>query len=716
MTRCADVLLPLPLDQAFTYAVPPDLAERVLPGMRVLVPFGGRLLTGFVIRARARKKTKGLELKPVAEALDEEPSFSLRFLSLTKKLSRHFFIPWGEILQAAVPPSFLIQSRAMFLLSQKGADFLAQGRLSPAEAEVAQTLKKRAYSLRYLERKLGQKNIASLLARMGKKELILVKKEVKRTKRRKDKKTPTRPAQLELDFHFDESLRLTSDIIGQPLARKRFSPFLVFGPADRRRGLYFDLIRKARLVSGEVLYLIPEISFTLELVQKIRRQLGEEVALLHSGLPERQRELEWQKIREKRARVVVGPRSAVLCPLDGVRLIILDEEQDESYDQREGSSFDVRKGAWLRAREEKATLVLGSAAPTVEAYYRAKKGGHLINLGPASQRVKVSLTESPRDNAVLSPFLTGKIREKLKAKEPAIVFFNRRGYAAHLVCARCGFVPVCPRCGQALSYHRKDEKLACHSCRTAMPKPQACSRCGSRFIEKRRPGIEAVAEELRKAFPRNRVEVFATDEAGKKKEREMLLSDFRKGEIDILIGTNFLAHQPGIPPVTLVGILHPEMILHLADFRSGQKAFQAVTRALRFLGGGQTAEAVIQTSMPDHFAVRSAAREDYEAFYGQEIKFRRLMGYPPFSCLAEVVFEGTDPRRVAKKAREFVAKIKESGQGVEIFGPTLRSSGARQGLRRVVVGLKAGKKKNMDKILFSALRGIPFKKSVFLFD
>lgn len=661
-------------------------------------------------------RKKGLNLKPIAEVLDDSPSFPPSFLAFTEKLSRHFFIPWGEILQASLPPSRIIKTKVFYFLSQKGAEALEQGLLRPLERAVALLLKKKAYSGRFLERKLGQKNIASLLASMERKGLIAVQAEVRRQKKRKRRTASLRPFQLELNFSLEKSIEQACHRIQAVLAGDRFYPFLVVGSKRKREALYLELIRRVRKSSGGVLYLVPEIALASDILSRIRPRLGEEVSLFHSQLAAPQREMEWQKVKEGLVRLAIGARSVLFAPLEAVKLIILDEEQDDSYDQGDGSPFDVRRGAWLRAEEEKAVLVLGSAMPTVEAHYRAQKEGYLIDLGGDENARKVTLVDSRKEHGLLSPILLQKIGERLRTEEPVLLFFNRRGYAAYLTCTNCGFIPRCPRCRQALAYDKKEEKLACHSCRLLFAQPAGCSRCGSRLLEKRGPGIEVVGEELRKAFPRSRIEILAADTPSQKRKREAAVHDFKKGKVDILLGTSFLARQPDLPAVNLVGILHPEKLIHLADFRSSQRAFQTVVSFLRFVAPGPSAEAIIQTGAPEHFAIAAAARKDYRAFYEQEIKFRRLMGYPPFSCLAEVILEGTNSRRVASQAREFVKRIKESNQKVEIFGPSVGFSAPEKRLYRINIGLKARRKKSLDSLLSAAWSTIRARKRVYFFE
>jgi primosomal protein N' (replication factor Y) len=716
MILYADVVLPLPLERPYTYSVPPELVGKIGPGFRVLVPLGERRLVGFVVRIRKRKPDSTLKLKAILEVLDGAPFFSLPFLSFTRRLSSEFFAPWGEVLQVAVPTSFLLKTKTSISLTMKGKDALARGLLSEEERQVAALLATRPHSPRFLERKHPAKSLSSLLARLEKRGWISVQKKTRGARRKARVAGIAKATQLELDFSLDSRLREAAKRISTAAAQKRFAPFLLFGSAARREAVYFQLIRDALASAEQVLYLIPEISLTPALLEKLEKRLGEQVAVLHSRMTEKKRELEWEKIRERRADVVVGPRSALFSPLDRVKLIILDEEQDETYSQQEGLPYDVRVGARLRAEDEKAVLIYGSDRPTIETFYRAQKGRYLIDLGHEPKKANISLIDSRKDPGVVSRQLRQAIERRLESREPVLLFFNRRGYASHLVCGRCGFVPRCTRCDLALAYHKKENQLICHACRAAMPVPPSCPQCGGSLAAKRGMGIEAVAEELKRVFPRARIAIFATDEAYRKDEKKNLIEDLRKGEIDILVGTQLLAHQSGLTPVSLVGIIHPELILHLSDFRSGQMAFQAIGRALCFLRESGPAEALIQTAAPDHFSIQEAARGDYWAFYEKEIKFRRLMDYPPFSSLAEVVLAGENLRKVAASARSLAAGVKNAGAEIQVFGPSLASMARRRGLFRVQVSLKARTAKTLRKVLPLVLREIHSKRFIFLFD
>jgi primosomal protein N' (replication factor Y) len=715
MTLYADVILPLPLDQPYTYSVSKEMEAKVQVGSRVLVPLGERWLTGIVVGLRQKKPRRAMKIKPVAEMLDETPLFTPPLLAFVRRLGQFFLVPWGEMLQYAVPPSFLIRTRTSVFLTPKGKEALEKGLLSEDESRLAAVLGTRPHTPLFLERKSGLRNVSALLSRMRKKDFVSVEKSVSQVRRRTRPEAAIEPAQLELDFSADETVRRATEMISGAMVSRTFSPFLLLGPAGRRKAVYSRLLQEAVSRGGRVLFLVPEISLTSALIMEFEKSLGDGLALLHSRLTERQREFEWRKVRERRAEIVIGPRSALFSPLEELRLIILDEEQDESYSQQEGLPFDVRRAARLRAEQEKAVLVMGSPAPTVESFHRARKGRFLIDLGPESFRPKVTILDFRGRSGLIDPRLIRAIQERLNGHEQTLLFFNRRGYASYLVCNRCGFTPICDRCDLPLAYHRGEGKLVCHACRRTFPVKMQCPQCRGHMTVRRNPGIEAMAEDLRRTFPGKRIEVFATDEAGRKEKKESLLEGFEKREIDILVGTQFLAHQTEIRPVPLVGILHPEMALHRADFRSGQKAFQAISRACRFLREEKGAEVFIQTIAPDHYGIREAARRDYLAFYKREIDFRRLLDYPPFSSLAEVVFSGVNVRRVAATARTFASHIRDSDADVQVFGPSLAPLARKRGLFRVQVSLKSRKPGPLKKTLLRSLQGIRSKKSVVLF-
>ncbi len=715
MTLCAEVVLSLPVNKAFAYIVPESCRERARVGSRVLVPFGKRTLTGFIIGIKKRRFFPGLDLKQVIEVLDEEPVFSRRFLSFTRSLSDEFFSSWGELLQSSLPPTYILKSQITVRLAEGGRAALEEEHPTGKEKELLQWLGRRPYALSFLRKKLKVKSFHSFLARLEKKGWVQTQREVRTARRRKTSQTATRvPTQLEMDFSLDSSSRRAAEKMTSAAGRERFSPFFLFGPPAKRESVYFELIRKTLEAKRRILFLVPEITLTEDLVAEFEKRLGGRAALLHSRLPERKREREWIKIREKKAEVVVGPRSALLSPLENLGLVIVDEEQDGSYFQAESPSYDARRGAWLRAKKEHCLLVYGSEFPSVSSFFRAKKGGRLVSLESEQKKKKVEILDDRRARGILSGRLKDKIAERLKKKEPLVVFLNRKGYASSLFCSRCRFIPRCVRCDIALAYHRKKEELVCHYCHYSLPRMASCPDCGSRLIKERGVGVEAVEEELRKVFPQARVSCLTAD--SRRNEQEKVVGRFEKGQVDVLVGTQLLAHQAGLPEVSLVAVLFPETILTLSDYRASERTYQTISQMMRFIGSGPEAEMVIQTGLPDHFSIRLAAAADYPAFFARELEFRRLMNYPPFSAMAEILFQGENLRRVASQSREFLGRLRECCGEIETLGASLAPVARLRGMSRIQVILRARSRRELEKALKKLWPAVRTRKSVRFYD
>jgi primosomal protein N' (replication factor Y) len=714
MTLYAEVVLSLPVSQAFTYSIPESLSAKALVGSRVLVPFGQRIMTGFIVRLGKKRQSTDIKLKEIVEVLDEEPVFASSFLSFTRKLSDYYYSSWGEVLQASLPPSFILKSQVRVSLTEKGKEAIRKEGLSREEKELLNFLRGRGYSILFLKRKLKIKNLSALLSRLEKKELVHTQRDIKRTGHKKAPSVSKSEAQLEIDFSLDSSSRKTAEEMASVLGKLAFSPFLLYGPPEKRESVYFYLIKRILEEGRRVLFLVPEIALTQALRKQFEKKLGEKVALLHSRLTERMRELEWLRIKKGDAHVIVGPRSALFAPVDNLGLIVVDEEQDESYFQPENPSYDARKGAWLRARQEKAGLVYGSALPSVSALYRARKRGYLMELRGKEEKKRVEIVDDRQEKGLISRRLTSSIAAKLKKKESILVFLNRRGYASYLLCSNCNFVPRCSRCDIALSYHKRERKLICHYCAYQIPAKENCPDCGSRMIRGRGVGVEAVEEELKEIFPQSRIAAFTTDL--NRDEQEKILQRFREGEIDILVGTQFLAHQADLPQASLVSILYPETLLTLSDYKASQKTFQAISQMMGSLKKKEGAEIIIQTALPHHFSICQAACEDYMSFFEQELNFRRLMKYPPFTYLVEVVFLGESLRLVARQSRGFLSRVRDASGDVEILGPALAPISKLRGKSRVQVVLKAKTKKGLDDVLEKLLRSIKVRKTIHVFD
>jgi primosomal protein N' (replication factor Y) len=717
MSRYADVVLGLPLTNIFTYLIPETSEDLVKIGCRVLVPFHRREITGFVVGLKSRKKRGDYMLKDIQAVLDQEPVFSREFLSFTQKFSAASFCSWGEMLQAALPPSYAPKSRVKISLSEEGEKALENTSLAEEEKEILNLLQKGAYTRTFVKRKTKRKNLVSILARMERKGLIVAKRDLKTMRRRMEEKTSSTPVQLEMDFSLDEESRKASRIISACLDNNRSSRFYLHAFQKKREAIYFDLIKKTLKIQKKVLFLVPEIGLTEPLQEKFMKKLGENVALLHSQLTEKQRASEWERIKAGLADVVVGPRSAIFSPLSKIGLIILDDEHDESYLQKENFSYDARRGALLRAQQSSALLLSGSSIPSVEAYYRAKRQGYLVEIAGEPAIRKVEILRKRTQKRLVEDRLIQEIGQKLSGKTPerVIVFFNRRGYASFLICPRCRFIPRCERCDVTMSFHKKEDKLLCHYCGFSSPRMPACPQCGAGLVLSQGFGIEVVEEELKKRFPGKSVVCFDSDRVRTRKDQEKILLRFAEKKIDILIGTQFLARQEYLAPASAVVILYPEIFLTLPDFRASQKTFQTVSQMIKCLASEGDPRLYIQTANPDHHSIRHAAFGEYGRFYDQEIQYRRLMDYPPFSRLAEVLLTGENLRALARESRKIFSHVKDRDHTIETWGPALAPVARVRGKFRVQVVLKSKKKRALDRALVESLELVKSRKTVFLY-
>ena len=719
MNAYAEVVFPLPVPRTFTYVLPSGLRDRARVGARVVAPFGRRQLKGFIVHLRLKKPPEPADLKEILDVLDTAPVFSPRFLAFTRKLSDYHYSSWGELLQAALPPSDAVQPKALAALTPSGRDALTAGELAGPEKSLAQFLAKKPYSREYLRRRFKDRAFPSLLARMEKKGMVEVRDKAARARKPRPpavEETPRAGTQLPLDFSFSAGARAAAQVLQEKLRRPAFSVSYLYGSAEDREAVYFHLIKTVMARGGRTLFLVPEISLSAALVCKFEQKLGERAAILHSRLTGKQKEVEWQKVQTGLASVVIGPRSALFAPLGELKLLIADEEQDESFVQAESPAFDARQGLLFRAQAHRAACVLGSGTPSVGWYHRAKTEGFLVPIDGSSPRPKAVVVDAARERGLVGRRLEESIGKRLAGREPVLIFLNRKGYASSLICPRCRYIPKCTQCDIALTYHKRENKLACRYCRFETPAPSKCPRCGANLLGGREPGIEALEEEVRKKFPEARVACFDTETAARRQDQARVLDEAGQGRVDILLGTQLLAHQSRLPPATLIGILNPEALLSQADYRAGQKTYQGLSRMMNCARTGEGTEVIVQTALPDHHSIRCAAAGDYAAFFEAEITFRKLMNYPPFSWMAEVLFQGPNLRTLAGQARAFLDGLRAATPDVDILGTARASVSRVRGLSRVHLLLRAKKKERLDAALGNASARAASFKAVWLYD
>lgn len=710
MSLFADVVFALPLARAFTYAVPEGLRGRVRPGSRVLVPFGPRTATGFVVRTH--DQTPPAEAKAIFELVDADPIIPPDLLSLTDRLSRRYLSSQGEMLRTAVPPSLSRRATVRLQLTESGRAAAAAGALSPAEAGLASLLAVKGYSLAYLKKRLKTADAASVAARLVKKGWASEKAVAKAVKPSPPPPEPVASLQLGLDFRIDEAAAGAIRSLTADLAVPGFAPFLLVAPAARRMAALLAVCGEVLARGRSVLALFPEIGMSRAASAAFASRLGERVVMLHGGMSDRAREDARRRIVVESAVVVAGPRSSIFIPLPNLGLIVVDEESDESYYQTESPAYDARSGAWMRAEAAGARLVLAAEAPRVEAYERARRGGWLVEIaGPPPRPAEILDDRGTR--GILARGVADRIAAAAAAGRPVLVIGRRKGYASFLFCPRCGHVPACGRCGTALSLGGQPRRLTCRACGWQIPYSAACESCGARVVEPRGPGVEAVEEELRRLFPGLSVAGLDPDRVRTRAAREAILARFGAGRIGILVGSPLLAHQAELRPASLIVLLNPEGTLGLTDFRASARLYAEIRRPLRLLDEADPeAAAVIQTSWPDHFALRAAAAGDYRAFFEEEIFRRRSMGDPPFSALAEIILSATDGRTLGRAARDAAASLRASDRRLDVLGPSEIFLPAANKAKAIQIVVRAEDPDILDAAVGEALRDVRAKKLI----
>ncbi len=460
-----------------------------------------------------------------------------------------------------------------------------------------------------------------------------------------------------------------------------FAPFLLHGVTGSGKTEVYLQVIEAGLRQGKgAILLVPEISLTAQLVARFHERFGDEVALFHSGLSAGERYDEWLRIKEGQARLVIGVRSAIFAPMKEVGVIIVDEEQDSSYKQDEGVRYNARDVALVRARSEKAVVMLGSATPSFESYHHSQSGKyrylHLPKRIESRPLPSVLLVDLRKKEEMVKPFLTrpliAAIEKRLSEKEQVLLFVNRRGFSSSLLCADCGELPSCRHCTVSLTYHKKRKRLVCHYCGYETPPPTECPKCrGSRMIYLG-IGTEQVEETVRGFFPSARVARMDRDTTQKKGSHQKIIAAMVQEEVDILIGTQMITKGHDFPGVTLVGVLCGDLSLQFPDFRASERTFQLLAQVAGRAGRGERpGEVMIQTFQPDHASIAFATAHDYISFYQGEIQSRKEGVYPPFCRLTRLLLRNRREEAVVRGAESLTVLIKDylPGRGVEILGP-----------------------------------------------
>jgi primosomal protein N' (replication factor Y) len=459
------------------------------------------------------------------------------------------------------------------------------------------------------------------------------------------------------------------EAIADSAARRSFEPFLLQGvTGSGKTEVYLQVAARVLADGRGVLILVPEIALTHELVRRVCARFGDSVALLHSGLSDSERFDEWRRLARREARVAIGVRSAVFAPLPDLGLVIVDEEHDGAYKQEEGLRYNARDLAIVRARDSSCPAVLGSATPAIESHHNARTGRYrLLELSERVERRPLPIvelidlkTERPEgDPPVLAPRLRDAIVANFAAGGQTLLFINRRGYAHYLQCTLCGSVMGCPNCSVTLTFHLRSRRVRCHHCDHSVPAPDLCPECASPHLRDFGIGTEQVESVLRALVPTARIARLDRDTTARKGALGQMLGDWGAGRVDVLVGTQMVTKGHDVPGVTLVGVVAPDQTLNFPDFRAAERTFQILTQVAGRAGrGDQAGRVFVQTYRPTHYAVRFAVAHDFNGFAEHEIRYRESLGYPPYSKLANLRFDGIDASRVETFARATAERLR----------------------------------------------------------
>ncbi len=459
----------------------------------------------------------------------------------------------------------------------------------------------------------------------------------------------SKPRPSLFDFDLNSAQKLALSRVRESVAACKYSGMLLHGvTGSGKTAVYLAAMRSVLEAGRSAILLVPEIGLTPAVAADLHQIFGDEVAILHSALSDRERAEQWHRIKRGEARMVVGTRSAVFAPVADLALIIVDEEHDSSYKQEETPRYHARDIAVVRARMANAVVVLGSATPSLESYFNAKKSKYALVELPdrVEQRplpeveiidMRLEFQETGQEQ-VVSRTLAAEIKERLDRKEQVMVLLNRRGYSPVVLCRTCGKKLECQNCAIALTHHKREHKMVCHYCGYTAPVPKACVHCGSEYVYFLGTGSEKLEELLHGMFPQARIARLDRDTVRSHEDFERALSGLNEGQLDLLVGTQMIAKGHDIHGVTLVGVVGADVALGLPDFRAAERTFQLLTQVAGRAGRGQTpGKVVLQTYFQDHYAVQYAARHDFIGFYEKELQFRSWMHYPPYSALANVL-------------------------------------------------------------------------------
>lgn len=683
----AEVVVNIPLNKVFHYSIPPHLRKDLAAGMRVKIPFGNKIITGFCAGFTTTPFTD--KTKDIIDIIDKTPLIDDLMLKITRWLSSHYFCGWGEAISAVIPPvvrSRIKEKRNTFVRYNKHAPALNHDALvqiktrAPKQAKVLEILSEHPaeISAKELIRISGCKMPG--LRQLEKKGFIVIENKLPDAAN-----TPRTTGLLLQHLTFTPEQQNAFDIICKKLTQPKPGVILLHGiTGSGKTELYLQTITKVLKEGRKAIYLVPEISLTPQTIQRIKARF-DRVAVLHSNLLGTVHESQWNDIKESKVDIVIGARSSIFAPLKNVGLIIIDEEHENTYKQENNPRYNARDIAILRATYENALVIMGTATPSLESYYQALNGNYekvVLSKRIGERQLPpvdiVDMGEEARKRRgynIISQRLEYYMKQSLARNEQVILFLNRRGFAPYIHCKRCGFVLKCHRCDIPMTFHKKFNTTLCHYCHAEASPTESCPECLAGTINYRGFGTEKIEDEIKARFPQYKIIRMDSDSMRVRDAHEKALTAFEHGEFQILLGTQMIAKGLDFPNVTLVGVISADTLLNLPDFRAGERTFQLISQVAGRTGrGSKGGRVVVQSFNPRHYSITYAAAHDYEGFAGKELEYRRQLNYPPFGKLARIVFSSPQEDKAREKSSVVAGKLKEiaktNGNYPEILGPS----------------------------------------------
>ena len=682
----ADIIIDIAhenVDRVFQYIVPPQLEGKLKEGMEVLVPFGAgnRENKGYIVGFSEKCNYDSTKMKVIHDISDTAVQIEGRLVALAGWIKENYGGTMIQALKTVLPVKQKSQEKInrtiKLLLTQEEAEqkleeFLHKNMKARARV-LAELMDNKVLPESIVIKKL---NVArNVIKALEEQKILSVESE--RIYRNPVKAGERKSAEITYTKEQENAIRLFKDDYDKGIRKT----YLIHGvTGSGKTEVYMEMIEKVIREGKQAVFLIPEIALTYQTVMRFYQRFGDRVSIMHSRLSDGEKYDQMMRAKNGEIDVMIGPRSALFTPFEKLGLIVIDEEHEATYKSEQIPRYHARETARRRAEMEGASVVLGSATPSVDSYYKALHGEYVLlelKCRATGQQLPEMYTVDLREElksgnrSIISDRLRTLMSDRLKKREQIILFINRRGYAGFVSCRSCGYVAKCPHCDVALSAH-KNGKLVCHYCGYEEPMHTSCPECGSRHIGGFRAGTQQIEELVKKEFPTAGVLRMDMDTTKAKDGHEKILSAFANEEADILIGTQMIVKGHDFPNVTLVGILAADLSLYADDYRAGERTFQLLTQAGGRAGRGEKkGEVVIQTYSPEHYCIQTASRQDYEAFYEAEINYRELMGYPPAEQLLAIYLTSEDEKLLERGAhflKEYAERVNKRKE-YRIIGP-----------------------------------------------